>query len=68
MAYVVDGSVRRSGNTIRIAARLVRADSGVVLWSQVSEQPVQKLTVAQDAIAGGVAAALRKLGGPAGVR
>jgi len=68
VAYVVDGSVRRSGNTIRIVARLVRADSGVVLWSQVSEQPVQKLTVAQDDIAGGVAAALMKLGGPAGSR
>lgn len=68
VAYVVDGSVRRSGDTVRIAARLVRADSGVVLWSQVSEQPLQKLNVAQDDVAGGVTAALLKLGGPVGSR
>ena len=63
VAYVVDGSVRRSGDTIRIAARLVRTDSGVVLWSQVSEQPLQKLNLAQDDIARSVTAALMKLGG-----
>jgi TolB-like protein len=68
VAYVVDGSVRRSSNTVRIAARLVRADSGVVLWSQVREQPLQKLNVAQDDIAGGVTATLLKIGKPAGSR
>jgi transcriptional activator of cad operon len=68
VAYVVDGSVRRSGDTVRIMARLVRADSGVVLWSQVSEQPLQKLNIAQDDIAGGVTAALMKIGGSTGPR
>lgn len=58
--YVVDGSVRRSGDTIRIAARLVRTDSGVVLWSQVYEQPLQKLNVVQDEISRRVAASLVK--------
>jgi hypothetical protein len=46
----------------------VRADSGVVLWSQVSEQPLQKLNIAQDDIAGGVTAALMKIGGSTGPR
>src|SRR6185312_6317632 len=68
VAYVVDGSIRRSSNTVRIAARLVRADSVVVLWSQVSEQPLQKLNVAQDDIASGVTATLMKVGNPAGSR
>lgn len=63
VAYVVDGSVRRSGDTVRVTARLVRTDSGVVLWSQVSEQPLQKLDVAQDDIARGVTAALMKIFG-----
>jgi transcriptional activator of cad operon len=58
--YVVDGSVRRSGDTVRIAARLVRTDSGVVLWSQVYEQPLQKLNVVQDEISRRVAASLVK--------
>ena len=63
--YVLDGSVRRSGDTLRIVARLVRTDSGVVLWSQVYEQPLQKLNVVQDEISRGVAATLIKAGRPA---
>jgi transcriptional activator of cad operon len=66
VAYVVDGSVRRSGATLRISARLVRADSGVVLWSQVYEEPLQKLNAAQDDIARSVAASLTKLSAAAG--
>lgn len=67
VAYVVDGSVRRSGDTLRIVARLVRTDSGVVLWSQVYEQPLSRLNVAQDAISRDVAVTLAKVGRPTGV-
>jgi transcriptional activator of cad operon len=56
--YVVDGSVRRSGDTLRIAARLVRADSGVVLWAHVYEQPLKRLNVVQEEISHDVVAAL----------
>ena len=34
VTYVLDGSVRKSGNSVRIAARLVRADDGYVIWSE----------------------------------
>jgi tetratricopeptide (TPR) repeat protein len=34
VAYLVDGSVRKSGDAVRIAARLARADSGQELWSE----------------------------------
>lgn len=64
--YVLDGSVRRSGDTLRIVARLIRTDSGVVLWSQVYEQPLQKLNVVQDEISRGVATTLIEAGRPAG--
>src|SRR5437899_1105514 len=33
VAHLVDGSVRKSGDQVRIAARLTRADSGEELWS-----------------------------------
>ena len=33
VAYVVDGSLRKSGSTFRVAARLVRAENGYVVWS-----------------------------------
>src|SRR5262249_12907821 len=34
VTYVLDGSVRLSGPTLRVAARLVRADTGFVVWSE----------------------------------
>ena len=34
VAYLVDGSVRKSGEAVRIAARLTRADTGEELWSE----------------------------------
>src|SRR5437016_10034821 len=34
VAHLVEGSVRKSGNSVRIAARLTRADTGQELWSE----------------------------------
>jgi len=34
VAYLVDGSVRKSGDAVRIAARLTRADTSEELWSE----------------------------------
>ncbi|HEY0801214.1 MAG TPA: serine/threonine-protein kinase, partial [Steroidobacteraceae bacterium] len=34
VAHVLDGSVRRAGNSVRVTAQLIRADNGVHLWSQ----------------------------------
>jgi len=34
VAYLVDGSVRKSGDQVRIAARLTRAGTGEELWSE----------------------------------
>ncbi len=59
VAYVLDGSVRKSGARLRVAARLVRADNGYVIWSETYDRPfVDKLLVQED-IAGEVAKALQ---------
>jgi eukaryotic-like serine/threonine-protein kinase len=34
VAHLVDGSVRKAGNIVRIAARLTRTDTGEQLWSE----------------------------------
>src|SRR5262249_52752819 len=34
VAHLVEGSMRKSGDTVRIAARLTRADTGEELWSE----------------------------------
>jgi TolB-like protein len=63
VAYVLDGSVRKSDTTLRISARLVRAADGYVVWSETYDRPEgDKLRVQED-IAGEVARAL-----PAAIR
>jgi len=58
VSYVLDGSVRKSGTRIRVAARLVRADSGFVVWSETYDRSFNDLLVVQDDIAGEVTKAL----------
>jgi len=59
VAYVLDGSVRKSGARVRIAARLVRAENGYVAWSETYDRPFGDLLMVQDDIAGEVTKALK---------
>jgi transcriptional activator of cad operon len=65
VAYVLDGSVRQSGAMVRVAARLIRAETGYVVWSETYDRPTHDLLMVQDEIAGEVAKALgrRQVGG-----
>ena len=60
VAYVLDGSLRKSGSTIRVAARLIRADSGYVVWSETYDRRVDDILKLQDDIANEVMKALGK--------
>jgi transcriptional activator of cad operon len=57
--YVLDGSVRKSGARVRVAARLVRAENGYVMWSETYDRPFDDIVMVQDDIAGEVTKALR---------
>jgi transcriptional activator of cad operon len=59
VAYVLDGSVRKSGSRLRVAARLIRVDSGYVVWSETYDRPFDDILMVQDDIAGEVTKALR---------
>jgi transcriptional activator of cad operon len=59
VVYVLDGSTRLSGNSMRIAARLVRAENGYVIWSETYDRPFVNRVAVQDEIAGEVTKALR---------
>ena len=59
VAYVLDGSVRKSGIRLRVAARLVRADNGYVVWSETYDRPLHDILMVQDDIAGEVTKALK---------
>jgi TolB-like protein len=56
--YLLDGSLRQSGDDLRISARLVRARDGVVVWSANYDRPKADRVKIQDDIADEVAAAL----------
>ncbi len=58
VVYVLDGSVRKSGSRVRVAARLIRADNGYVVWSETYDRPFHDLLMVQDDIAGEVTKAL----------
>ena len=66
VAYLVDGSVRQQGDHVRIAARLIAADSGFVIWSQDYFRPLADTFAVQDAIAAAVGQALAKARAGAG--
>jgi transcriptional activator of cad operon len=51
VAYVLDGSVRKSGNTLRVTAQLVRTDDGFVVWSQNYDRAWDDKLMIQDDIA-----------------
>jgi transcriptional activator of cad operon len=59
VVYVLDGSVRKSGGRLRVAARLMRADDGYVMWSEAYDRPFDDILMVQDDIAGEVTKALR---------
>jgi TolB-like protein/DNA-binding winged helix-turn-helix (wHTH) protein len=59
VAYVLDGSVRKSGDRVRVAARLVRAENGYVIWSETYDRPFHDILMVQDDIASQVTKALK---------
>ena len=59
VASVLEGSVRRSGHTIRVTARLNNAVTGYHLWSQTYDRDVGDVLKLQTDIATAVASALK---------
>jgi TolB-like protein/DNA-binding winged helix-turn-helix (wHTH) protein/Flp pilus assembly protein TadD len=59
VATVLEGSVRRSGNTIRVTAQLNNAVTGFHLWSQTYDRNLGDILTLQTDIANAVAGALK---------
>jgi adenylate cyclase len=56
---VLEGSVRRSGNTVRITAQLVNAVTGFHLWSHTYDRDLGDVLKLETEIANAVAGALK---------
>ena len=59
VAHVLEGSVRRSGDVVRVSAQLIRADNGYDLWSKTYDRQAKDIFKVQDEIAGAVVDALK---------
>jgi TolB-like protein/Flp pilus assembly protein TadD len=59
VANVLEGSVQKSGDRLRVTAQLVNAADGYELWSQTFDRNLADVFAVQDEIARAVVAALR---------
>lgn len=58
-ALVLEGSVRRYGNQVRITAQLIEGRSDTHLWSETYERELENVFAIQDEISAAIVAALR---------
>ena len=67
VATILEGSVRKAGNQVRITAQLVKVEDGFHLWSETYDRQLDDIFAVQDDIASSAASALRVtlLGGKA---
>ena len=56
--YVLEGSVRRSGNRVRIAAQLIDAIFGIQIWGERYDRDLNDIFAVQDEITASVAGAI----------
>jgi TolB-like protein/Tfp pilus assembly protein PilF len=59
VATVLEGSVRKDGNRVRITAELIKADDGFQLWSETFDREANHIFSTQDEIARAVCDALQ---------
>jgi TolB-like protein/Tfp pilus assembly protein PilF len=59
VANILEGSVRKSGNRLRVTTQLIRARSGEDFWSETYDRELKDVFQVQDEIAGAVVAALK---------
>ncbi|MDW5317033.1 adenylate/guanylate cyclase domain-containing protein [Rhizobium sp. PL01] len=54
--YVVEGSIRRSGDRVRVTAQLIKAETGTHLWAERYDRSFEEVFAIQDDVARGVVA------------
>jgi adenylate cyclase len=59
VAHVLEGSVRKAGNRVRITAQLIKANDGFHLWSETFDRTLDDVFAIQDEISAAVVAVLK---------
>jgi TolB-like protein len=70
VAYLLEGSVRKAGNRVRITTQLIRASDGYHQWSETYDRTLDDIFAVQEEIAASVVSQLKVtlLGAPPKVR
>ena len=64
VAHILEGSVRRDGDRLRVTAQLIRASDGFHLWSQNYDRPTSDAVTIQEDIAVEIAHAMKTVMSP----
>ena len=59
VANILEGSVRKGSDNVRISAQLVKVDDGFHLWSETYDRKLDNIFAVQDEIAGAVVSELK---------
>lgn len=59
VAHLLEGTVRRAGDRVRVSVQLVRAESGDPVWSSTYDRNVRDVFAVQDEVASAVVDALK---------
>jgi TolB-like protein/Tfp pilus assembly protein PilF len=58
VAYILEGSIRKAGERVRVTAQLVKASDGFHLWSETYDRTLDDIFALQDEIAAAISGAL----------
>jgi TolB-like protein len=58
-SHLIEGSVRKAGDKVRITAQLIKADDGTHLWSESYDRELKDVFAVQEDIAKAIAGALQ---------
>ena len=59
VSHLLEGSVRKAGDRVRVSAQLIKAADGYHLWSQTYDRTLEDIFAVQDDISNAVAQALQ---------
>jgi len=59
VSHILEGSVRKAGNTVRVTAQLIQVSDGFHLWSDTYDRELTDIFAIQDEIAGSILQALK---------
>jgi TolB-like protein len=60
VGHVLEGSVRKVGNQVRVTAQLIKADSEIHLWSETYDRELENIFEVQDEISAAVIESLKE--------